>query len=329
MEYVIYHDEEKNWKDYYISVFLSSVIKRLKRKYPKDTFKVIKDKSRYDQGLGGQCSVQNLCVINPSTEKYVVVSFFDDWKHHFMQHLGWKPDKMVKFFYAGGFNFYDYYNWKYEHRYQDDIVCPNNISEIYQPFYYNTYQPGHLDYIDKLYESRTDKEIVDKIIFRGWLWPFRKHMLKDIDDDSVVIIEKREKGNLLNYRAYLEEMSSYKCSLSLPGGTEICNRDIESFAVGTPVIRPLLGVNYEDPLIPNYHYINCFHNCPYWNGHPEYLDPASFSKYFLQTWRRVRYDQDYLRFISKNARDWYLKHCTLQKNLDYLLPMIKLEDLDG
>jgi hypothetical protein len=147
-----------------------------------------------------------------------------------------------------------------------------------------------------------------------------------IDRDDILIFDKNQNNQNLNYISYLKEMKKYLVSLSLPGGTEVCNRDIESFSIGVPVIRPHLQINYPDPLIPNYHYINCYHYCDYSkDGNPKYLSHKDFQENLLRTWDKVKDNKEYLDFISKNARNWFLKNCTIDNNLNFLLSKINLE----
>jgi len=234
---------------------------------------------------------------------------------------------MVKLFYAGALNYQDFFNWRFEQRHNADVLCPENIDDIYQPIFYNCYYPHEEDFYEKLYGSRqpTKKEL----IFRGWLWDLRKDMVSGVDSPEIKIIEKRDEGELLSYHQYLEELADYTCALSLPGGTAICNRDIECFAVGTPVIRPALHTVYADPLIPDYHYISCFDDCKYWSGNPSYINAKEFSTHLTKCWNRVKNNLDYLCFVSQNARKWYLRNCTMEKNLGFLISHIKLEDLNG
>lgn len=323
MKFHIQHNFN-DWPHFYVSTFFNNLFEKLQNKYPEHEFIVVNYPEFDNLGYGSIFSCMNFSIINPDNDKYMVLSFFDNWKYHFMKHLGWKPEKMVKFFYPGGFNYLDYFHWRQNNVHNDDIYCPINIQDIYQSFYYQTYGPQNIEY-------SYSEDTIDKIVFRGWLWPFREEMISEIDDESISIIEKRENkaSKTLPYDEYLKELSQHRCSLSLPGGTEICNRDIECFAVGSPVIRPFVNIEYEDPLIANYHYISCFADIKYWNGFPEALDLKSFGKNLLDIWERVRYNKDYLMFISKNARSWYENNCTLENNIKYVLNKIDLEDLNG
>lgn len=324
MKYTIQHNFN-DWPHFYVSTFFNNLYDQLQKRYENHTFEIINYPEYDDYGYGSIYSCMNFSIINSKTEKYALVSFFDNWKYHFMKHIGWKPEKMVKFFYPGGFNYLDYYNWRKDTIWNDDVYCPLAITDIYKSLYYNTYSPENISY---KYKTNSTS---NKIIFRGWIWPFRDQMLSGVKDESIVVIEKRENNaeKTLSYDLYLKELSEHRCALSLPGGTEICNRDIECFAVGVPVIRPFINVSYEDPLIPNYHYISCFEDIKYWNGYPEHSSFENFGDRLIETWNRVRENYDYLEFISKNARLWYERNCTLENNLNYLLKNIELEELNG
>jgi hypothetical protein len=151
-------------------------------------------------------------------------------------------------------------------------------------------------------------------------------MVENISDDSVLILDKNQNHNL-NYIDYLKDMGQYRCALSLPGGTEICNRDVECFGIGIPVIRPFVDTNYPDPLISNYHYINCYADCKYWDGVPSYVSYKDFTDNLLNCWNRIKDNMEYLNFVANNARQWYVKNCFMKYNIDYILNKIDLETL--
>ena len=132
-----------------------------------------------------------------------------------------------------------------------------------------------------------------------------------------------------NYLDYLNEMNEYVAGLGLPGATESCNRDIECFAIGVPVLRPHLQINYPDPLIPNFHYVNVYHHCDYSSmGHPKYISYSDYQKNLEYTWDMVKNNDEYLNFVSQNARKWFVDNCTMEKNINLLLNKINLELLN-
>lgn len=313
--------------DYYVTNLFQSLYGRIQTKYPDIKFIVRNYKKYENYGYGSIYSCMNFSIINPETSKYIVVSLFDNWKYHFMRHLGWKPNKMVQFFYGGGFNFFDYFNFKMLEKDNPDVYLPSNITEIYKSFYYNPFSDKYDELKRELYGDRNSKETKDTLYFRGYMWDFRKDLVRGIDKKSSILIIDKNKNtkDLLDYDKYLRDISMYRCALSLPGGTEICHRDIECFGIGVPVIRPHLSISYPDPLVPNYHYISCYHDCQYLSGNPYYIDSKDFKKYLVSYWEKVKDNFEYLDFISNNAREWYIKNCTLDQNIKYLLNNIDLK----
>ena len=316
----------RDLKEYYVTSFFQELYSKLVDKFPQYSFEVKNDQSYENYGYGSVYSCMNFSIINPDNQKYILFSFFDNWKYHFMKHLGWQPSNMVQFFYPGGFNYIDYFNFKKNEQFNNDIDLPTNITSIYQSFFYGAYEKGSLDLIDELY-NQSILDTLPIMYFRGYLWDFRKKMIENIKDNSVKIIDKNNNQNL-NYNDYLKDLSQYRCALSLPGGTEVCNRDIECFAIGIPVIRPYLNISYPDPLIPNYHYISCCGDYKYWDGNVDELNINNFAANLIHYWSKIKDNIEYLEFIRTNARNYFLKNCTLHNNINYVLSQIDLELLN-
>ena len=314
---------------YYVTNFLNSIYHNLITLYPEYSFDIINNDKYEDNGYGGSYSCMNLSIINPNTEKYILISFFDNWRYLFMQHIGWNPQKMVRWFYCGGFNYSDYFYFRNTQKDNLDLYLPLNIDDIYHSFFYGPYYTDYEEEICEIYKIDNIRDSKDKLMFRGYMWDFRKDMTNELTDPSIIIKDKNTKNNSLNYLDYMKDLKKYRCALSLPGGTEVCNRDIECFSIGVPVIRPTLSVQYPDPLIPNYHYISCYDSCKYWDGNPTYRSYKDFQESLQDCWHRVKDDFDYLEFVAKNAREWYLKNCTLTQNIKYVLSKIDLEALNG
>lgn len=310
---------------FYVTSFFNQLKNKLIELYPEYTFEVEVDQSYEKYGQGGIFSCMSFSIINPNNNEYILISFFDNYKYHFMKHLGWEPKKMKQFLYSGGFSFIDYFNYSNNISNNPDLEFPENIELVYQPFFYNPYFDCCYDEMTKIYEKRNNINKTNSLFFRGWMWDFRQKMVENIKRDDIIIIDKNINNQNLTYLDYLNEVSSYIASLSLPGGTEVCNRDIECFGIGVPVIRPLLQVNYPDPLIPDYHYINCYHYCDYSNGgHPNYQSYTDFERNLIHTWERVKNNQKYLDFISNNAKKWFDRNCKLPDNLNYVVNQINL-----
>lgn len=331
MEFLIRHEFRNlkiNNNDFYVSNFFNKLYTTLEKKHPNHTFTKYLNTDYSKYGQGGISSCMNFSIINPDNGNYILISFFDNWKYHFMKHMGWDPKKMKQFFYPGGFNFYDYFTFKKKSETNFDVEFPEDIKKTYQQFYYQPYFDCCYDLIDDLYQKRKFLRKNRSLFFRGWMWDFRKKMMSNVSQNDILIFDKNNNGDNLDYKSYLNEISNYYCSLSLPGGNEICNRDIECFGIGSPVIRPSLNINYEDPLIPNYHYISCYQPCDYSiDGNPKYLSYEDFGKSLISTWNSVKNNDEYLDFISENARFWFLRNCKMENNLNYVINKIDINCL--
>lgn len=314
-------------KNYYVTTFFKQLMKEIESRYSHIKFET-KNSPEYEKfGYGGIHSCMSMSVINPANDKYILFSFFDNWKYHFMQHMGWKPQKMVQFHYAAGFNFLDYHYFKHHNSKNPDTAFPKNIDEVYTPMFYSSYYDCCYDTMQELYEKRKTQEQIDKLFFRGYMWDFRESMSSDLmQQKDVLIIDKNKNDQNIDYIAYLKEISRYKCCLSLPGGTEICNRDIECFGVGVPVLRPLITTNYSEPLIPNYHYISCYHSCDYMDGgNPKFLNYNDMQANTMYIWNRIKNNHEFLNFISQNARSWFERNCGMNNNIKHTMSKINLE----
>jgi hypothetical protein len=112
MRFIIRHqlrDLKMGGHEFYVTSLFKKFINSIKLKYPEHTFDVEVDQSYEKYGQGSIFSCMSLSIVNPENGNYVLISLFDNWKYHFMRHLGWEPKKMKQFFYAGGFNFLDYF----------------------------------------------------------------------------------------------------------------------------------------------------------------------------------------------------------------------------
>ena len=116
--------------NFYVTNFFDALYHKLVNKFPQHSFEIINDKSYEHHGYGSIYSCMNFSIINPESGKYIAISFFDNWKYHFMKHLGWDPSNMVQFFYPAGFNYIDYFSFKNDEKHNPDIVCPTNIKNI-------------------------------------------------------------------------------------------------------------------------------------------------------------------------------------------------------
>jgi hypothetical protein len=329
MHYVIRHHVREISYDghpYFVTRLFRSLIEGLRTRYPAHTFDVQVDDTYESCGYGGIHSCMHLSVWHPGTRKYILVSLFDNWRHHFDRSLGWEPDRMVQFFYGGGFDFAEYFQFRQLRHSNPNLVFPEDISSVYRELSYVPFCDGLDADMEDLY--LWPKRPPSKMLFRGWLWEPRKLMVGDLQRDDIVIIDTNAGGERLGVVDYLTEMTEYAAVLSLPGGAPLCNRDIEAFAVGVPVIRPYMISNHSDPLLPGVHYICCYHQPHYGDdGYARYLSYRDFQHHLVRTWDRVKDDREFLSFIAANARAWYVRNCTMDQQLARLLEEMDLDAL--
>lgn len=315
--------------NFYVTNFFHSLYKQLQLQFPQHSFRIENNNSYEINGYGSTYSCMHMSIINPQNNKYIVISFFDNWRYLFMKHLGWNPELMTQMFYCGGFNFLEYFYWKDNQSYNDDVYLPSDIDKKYHSFFYGPYNTNYANEETNIYNSYNIDDALPQLYFRGYMWDFRQEMVKNINQDDIIVIDKNIEHNNLDYVEYLQDLTRYQAALSLPGGTEICNRDIECFSVGIPVIRPLLSTAYPDPLIPNYHYISCYDSAKYWDGNASYNSYQDFALSLTECWNTIKNNKEYLKFISKNAHNWYVKHCNIESNVYYILSKLNMESLYG
>jgi hypothetical protein len=125
---------------------------------------------------------------------------------------------------------------------------------------------------------------------------------------------------------YIEESIQYKLALcfGVGGGYtcgDFCFRDIEFYGLGIPTIRPKYAVETEDPLIPNYHYISvdCEFDETFKYKQPELLADKIISKYY-----EVIDNDDYLKEISNNARNWYINNISYPNITNKIIKALEL-----
>jgi FkbM family methyltransferase len=123
--------------------------------------------------------------------------------------------------------------------------------------------------------------------------------------------------------AYFEEAIQYKVGVSIDGRGEFCYRDIEYMALGIPMIRYEYESKFYDPLIPNFHYISI--------PRPKDMDVYKYggeehAKILESRYYEVLGNEEYLNFVSRNARDYYEKNCEINANIKNTFELLDLKN---
>jgi len=276
----------------------------------------------------GQCSPRDpntinsahiMTIRNPENKKYILISFWDKNSILFNRKV-WDTENMVQLITSSGFNIKEFYFNKLHLR-NVDMYYPDNIDEIYTPFTYNVYSTRIAEFIENCYEQRKNTSTFDdKIIFRGAMYNERAFLKDNLVLDNVLLSEQRIDDSL-----YLEEQIKNICSLSLNGAAEICNRDIELFGLGMPVLRNKLNVQFHNELKPDYHYIS-IGEC----GFRESFTQVNYGDLMSSIINRVNEipsKRDYYLSVGDNARKWYTENCTMDAMLKMIEKALKLDKL--
>jgi UDP-glucose 4-epimerase len=171
--------------------------------------------------------------------------------------------------------------------------------------------------VDQLYQKRLLNPPIDnRLYFKG----------TSLDDRT--ILNYFDKNIITNFYPisadkYFDQIIKHKIALSVDGIGELCYRDIECFAIGIPIIRFEYVTQLYDPLIPNYHYISI----------PRPSDMILYrtgkenhAKLLEQRYYEALNDDVFLKFIAKNAREYYLKNCTMESAIKNTYNLLNLND---
>lgn len=169
----------------------------------------------------------------------------------------------------------------------------------YSPWTYFFFQNFDLD---PYYQKRIlNPPVDDRLYFRG----------TSLDDRTILnFFDKKiiTPFHPVDTDVYFDDIIKYKIALSVDGRGEFCYRDIECFAMGIPIIRFEYVSPMIDPLIPDYHYISI--------PRPDDMvlyrtGTAEHAKLLEERYYNVLNDEPFLKYIAKNAREYYLKNCTM------------------
>lgn len=190
-----------------------------------------------------------------------------------------------------------------------------DIDKVYSPW---IYFPSNLYDLNNIYDKRKQiSSFIDKLYFRGTGLEHRP-LIKLLD--SNIFFGGVSIGNFNNYA---NEMINYKIGFSCAGSAQMCYRDIEYMAIGIPMLR-FEYINELNPnLIPNFHYISAGPPLSKAQEHHATLEHAKLiEKKFLE----VKDDIDFLKFISNNARQYYINYIDSNNAINHTFDLLNLNE---
>jgi hypothetical protein len=152
--------------------------------------------------------------------------------------------------------------------------------------------------VERLIEENqnVEKILPDKLRFRNFPNdPFRQFITKDSRFDG---IDKRE--GFLTSEEYIRELAGHKVNLSINGHAEVCHRDMEIMGLGTVLLRTRFVCKFHEPLIPNFHYVAI--------DVDNFRDYETIAQKLIAKYEEIKHKKDFLDFVGKNAREWYLRN---------------------
>ena len=246
-----------------------------------------------------QCIVENV-----DNGKYTLINYFDTITS-LHENNGWDLHNLVDTITTPGTHLNNM-------TYEDSYIK-------YKPASYIYHSTGQTD---RLVNAESKPKTIQHLQFRGKTYLFRQYLENDSRFD---IITTNDGVSGIGNEEFLDEVASQRISLCLNGTAEITYRDIESFALYTPVLRPILNCKFFNPLKPDYHYIGVdLTDIKYKWGLDYYRCKADK---IYERYQEVKDDNDYLDFVSRNARKWFLNNGTVEANTEILHSQLDLKKL--
>ena len=182
------------------------------------------------------------------------------------------------------------------------------------------YFPSNEYDLESFYQKRqeiTPKD--DRMYFRGET--FSRTILNHFTPDVFY------GGNSIGgFETYVNELIKFKLGLSVAGRGEMCYRDIEYMGLGVPFIRFEYTTEFFEPLIPNVHYISVDRPDDLFDWMKlDRLGEKHHSELITKRYLEVKDDDEFLNFISKNAKEYYNKYLSPSSSVDFTIKMLGYE----
>lgn len=196
-----------------------------------------------------------------------------------------------------------------------DHVKKENINK-YSPWVYFPFNKFDLDYFYKERQIKTN--LIPKMFFSGDISsrPILKHFSEEYVDFH---------GYIGEFNQYAKTLINYELAFSVAGRGELCYRDIECMAMGVPLIRFQYLSKLNPNLIPNFHYISIDRT----EDLKSYrlLDREGsqhHAELITEKFNQIINDKEFLKFISKNAREYYENYLSPNSVVNHTLKLLNL-----
>ena len=249
------------------------------------------------------CSASSMMMIIENTDNghYFIVSYWDKAYYEINSFYDYK-DKCQGIFASSGMHL-------------DDVnYTPSPMN--YTPTSLITCSLPTEKIIDELYcenLKRDNRVIPDKLHFSCLVpYLFREYLLKH---DNRFNIEKI----YVDYIKFTKNLNRHKINMDINSVAEPSCRTPQILGLGSVLIRPKLKVKQHNELIGDYHYaeVEC----------ENIGDYKLLADAYIDKFEKIKNDNDYLNFISKNARKYYEENCTVESHVKIMTELIDLNKL--
>lgn len=255
------------------------------------------------------CGRRHAIVIieNIENKKYMVISTWDSISQEVSNWSDFK-EKCVELFTSHGMH---------------KNPTTYDLSEIkYTPLSYISCPVDGEKYADMYYEKNliNSKRIIpEKLWYKATdPYSFKKYIY---ENDKRFYFETGRS----TIEDFIKNMSKYKIIMDISGiGGNSC-RLVQGMGLGLAVIRPKVKVLADNPLIPNYHFIEV--DCDDYSNSQDYNKYKELADAYIDKFEEVKNDEDFINYISKNAREYFDKNCRIENFIDLVYKKVDLNKL--
>jgi len=244
-----------------------------------------------------------MMIRNIENNKYILVSYWDAIKDIFeFRDCGFSLNLIADIITSSGII-------------QNDVEYRPLPYLKYTPFGYTPLSPENEKFIEELYVQNLPKTIPDKPRFRNFPNDFFRQYLHT--DSRFDCIDRREFNILKN--EYMAELNEHKINLSVNGHGEVCNRDMEIMGLGNVLLRTKFVAQFHETLIPDFHYVAIEFD--------DYKDHKLLADRLIEKYNEIKTKPEFLDFVGKNAREWYLRNGCSEGNANILTKIVDFNKL--
>jgi len=198
----------------------------------------------------------------------------------------------------------------------DDVIEDVEIRKriVKGPHFETMWQLGITNY-DAVQEYRNNINLDKRLLWRGSLYTNNPKMPEFGGRAYIPMVAQLLASNFafgaqpVSFDDYINEAAHFKLILcsGVGGGYtcgDYCFRDAEMYGLGIPTIRPQYAIDSYIPLIPNHHYISVDTE---FDEKFRYKHPEKLAQRIADRYQEVIDDEDYLKYIADNARNWYIE----------------------